>query len=63
MQLLSLLEKMNMDYLVSQLDVVCEQAAKRDLGYREFLSEALQVEWRGRHQRAVESRLQLARFP
>jgi DNA replication protein DnaC len=63
MQLLSLLEKMKMGSLVSQLDVVCEQASKRDLGYREFLTEALQIEWRGRHQRAVESRLQLARFP
>lgn len=63
MQLVSLLEKMHMDYLVAQLDAVCEQAAKRELGYQEFLSEALQIEWRGRHQRGVESRLHLARFP
>ncbi len=63
MQLMNLLEKMNMDYLLAQLDVVCEQGAKRDLGYREFLTEALQIEWRGRHQKSVESRLHLARFP
>jgi DNA replication protein DnaC len=63
MQLMSLLGKMKMDYLTAQLDAVCEQAAKRDLGYREFLTEALQVEWRGRHQKGVESRLHLARFP
>jgi DNA replication protein DnaC len=63
MQLMSLLGKMKMDYLTAQLDAVCEQAAKRDLGYREFLTEALQVEWRGRHQKGVESRLHVARFP
>ena len=63
MQLSSLLEKMKMEYLGAQLDAICEQAAKRDLGYREFLTEALEAEWRGRYQRAVESRLNMARFP
>lgn len=63
MQLESLLEKMKMDHLFLQLDSVCEQASKRDLGYREFLAEALLSEWTGRHGRAVESRLKLARFP
>jgi len=46
-----------------QLDAICEQAAKRDLGYKEFLVEALQIEWRGRYQKGVESRLNMARFP
>jgi DNA replication protein DnaC len=63
MQLASLLEKMKMDYLVLQLDSLCEQASKKDLGYKEFLSEALQTEWKGRHQKGVESRLKMARFP
>lgn len=63
MQLEGLLEKMKMDHLALQLDSVCEQAAQRDLGYKEFLVEALGAEWRGRHGKAVESRLQLARFP
>lgn len=63
MQLESLLEKMKMDHLSLQLESVCEQAAKRDLGYREFLEEALLSEWAGRHGKAVESRLKLARFP
>jgi hypothetical protein len=34
MQLLNLLEKMKMEHLSFQLDAVCEQASKRDLGYR-----------------------------
>jgi DNA replication protein DnaC len=63
MQLTSLLEKMKMDYLASQLDTLCEQAAKKDLGYKEFLCEALLSEWKGRHQKNVECRLKLARFP
>jgi DNA replication protein DnaC len=63
MQLVSLLEKMKMDHLTGQLDSVCEQASKKDLGYKEFLTEALDVEWKGRHQKGVETRLSFARFP
>ncbi|MBW2130861.1 MAG: IS21-like element helper ATPase IstB [Deltaproteobacteria bacterium] len=63
MQLISLLERMKMEHLETHLDAICEQASKRDLGYREFLTEALQTEWSGRHQRGVESRLKAARFP
>jgi DNA replication protein DnaC len=63
MELVSLLEKMKMDHLGAQLDAICEQASKKDLGYKEFLTEALQTEWKGRHQRGVEARLMMARFP
>jgi len=63
MQLNLLLEKMKMDYLAAQLDAVCEHAAKKDLGYREFLTQALDIEWKGRHRKGVESRLKMARFP
>jgi len=63
MQLNSLLDKMKMDYLGAQLDAVCEQAAKKDLDYREFLTQALDTEWQGRHLKGVESRLKMARFP
>ncbi len=63
MQLVSLLEKMKMGHLADQVDVVCEQAAKKDLGYKEFLTTALDVEWKGRHQKGVEVRLASARFP
>ena len=63
MQLNLLLERMKMDHLATQLDVICEQAAKKDLGYREFLTEALGSEWKGRHRKGVESRLKMARFP
>lgn len=63
MQLNLLLKRMKMDHLAVQLDAICEQAAKRDLGYREFLTEVLDSEWKGRHQKGVESRLKMARFP
>lgn len=63
MQLIGLLEKMKMDHLAFGLDTLCDQAGKRELGYREFLLEALQTEWQGRHQRGTESRLAMARYP
>ena len=63
MELITLLERMKMEHLLAQLDGVCEQAAKGDLDYKGFLAQALETEWRGRHQRGVESRLRLARFP
>lgn len=52
-----------MEHLPAQLDGVCEHAAKGDLDYKGFLTQALEAEWRGRHQRGVESRLKLARLP
>lgn len=63
MQVLTVLERMKMDHLASQLESICEQAAKRDLSYKEFLGEALLVEWRGRHLKGVEWRLRQAHFP
>ena len=63
MELITLLERMKMEHLLAQLDGVCEPAAKGDLDYKGFLAQALETEWRGRHQRGVESRLRLARFP
>lgn len=63
MQLVSLLEKMEMGYLAAQLETVCEQAAKRELAYKEFLTEALGTEWTGRHLKGVEARVAMARFP
>lgn len=63
MQLMGLLEKLKMPYLAAQLDSVCEQAAKHELGYQEFLTQALQTEWQGRHLKGVDSRLGQARLP
>ena len=63
MELENLLEKLKLDHLEHQLDGVCEQAAQRQLDYKDFLAQALQTEWQGRFQRNVESRLKLARFP
>ena len=63
MQLVSLMERMKMGHLADQLDVVCEQAAKRELDYKEFLTNALEAEWKGRHQKGVETRLSFARLP
>lgn len=58
-----LLGKLRLDHLSAQLESVCEQAAKRELGYREFLAEALGIEWQGRHLKGVEARLAQARLP
>jgi DNA replication protein DnaC len=63
MHLAGLLEKMKMEHLEAQLETICEQASKKDLSFKEFLTEALDAEWKGRHRRAVESRLSQARFP
>ena len=63
MQLINLLEKMKMEHLGYQVDTLCEQASKKDQGYREFLLDALQTEWNGRHLKVVEARQKIARFP
>src|SRR4030095_8779121 len=63
MELTALLARMKMEHLLAQLDGVGEHAAKGDLDYKGFLTQALEAEWRGRHQRGVESRLKLARLP
>ena len=54
MQLNSLLENMKMDYLADKIDSICEQASKRDLNYREFLTEALLTEYNGKCQKGIE---------
>jgi DNA replication protein DnaC len=63
MELNVLFQKLKMDYLSDILQSLCEQAAKADLGYREFLTEALASEWAGRHQKRLEGRLNQARLP
>jgi len=63
MQLIGLMDKLKMDHLSPQLESVCEQASKKDMNYKEFLTQALETEWRGRHLKGVESRLSQARFP
>ena len=63
MQLASLLDRLKMEHLQAQLDPICEQASKADLDYKAFLAQVLDVEWRGRYQHGVESRLKQARFP
>ena len=63
MELMRLMAKLKMEHLPGSLDALCEQAAKRDLDYRSFLTEALATEWAGRHQKGLESRLKQARLP
>jgi DNA replication protein DnaC len=63
MELEGLLEKLKMEALASQVDSLLEQSAKRDLGLREFLCEALAAEWSGRNLKTTEGRMRLARFP
>lgn len=63
MELISVMHKLKLEHLPLALDTLCEQAGKRDLNYREFLHEALALEWSGRHQKGLESRLSQARLP
>ena len=63
MELTALLEKLKLEHLDAQLDTVCEQAATRDLDYKSFLAQALEIEWQGRFRRGVEARLRQSRFP
>jgi DNA replication protein DnaC len=62
MELSALLERMKMEHLLAQLDGVCEHAAKRSRLQR-LSHPGPGGEWRGWHQRGVESRLKLARLP
>jgi DNA replication protein DnaC len=63
MELNGLLDKLKFEFLPDTLDSLCERAGKKDLNYREFLTEALSTEWAGRHQKGLESRLRQARLP
>lgn len=63
MELAWLLNKLKLDYLAPQLDAVCEQAAQQELDYKRFLGQALNLEWQGRYQRGIETRLRQARLP
>ena len=62
-ELETLLSRLKMEHLGYHVESLLEQAAKKELNYREFLCMALQQEWNGRHQRGMESRLKQARFP
>ncbi len=63
MQLDNLFTALKLEHLAAQCDAILEQAAKKDLGYREVLTEALTCEWRGRQQKGTQSRLAQARLP
>jgi DNA replication protein DnaC len=63
MDLTALLERMKLEHLEVQLDALCDDAARQELDYRSFLTQALNTEWQGRHQRGIQTRLKQARFP
>jgi DNA replication protein DnaC len=63
MELETLLDRLKMEHLEPQLDALCEQAAQREMDYKTFLAEALRLEWQGRFQRGIETRLRQSRFP
>ena len=63
MELTELCTKLKFEHLPAQLHTLCEQAAKRELNYQEFLSQALMTEWQARRLKDVERGLRLARFP
>jgi hypothetical protein len=52
MELTALLERMKMEHLLAQLDGVCTRPGRP--GLQGLLTQALEAEWRGRHQRGVE---------
>ena len=58
--LLSCLKMEHLSYHVASLQ---EQAAKKELNYREFLCMVLLQEWNGRHQRGMKSWLKQAHLP
>lgn len=63
MELTYLLDKLKLEYLASQVETVCEQAAQQELDYQSFLAQALNLEWQGRYQHGIEARLRQARLP
>jgi hypothetical protein len=48
MELTELCTKLKFEHLPAQLDSLCERAAKRELNYPGFLSQALMTEWQAR---------------
>ena len=58
-----MLSRLKMENLSYHVESLLEQAAKKELNYREFLCMALQQEWNGRHQCGMESRLKQTRLP
>lgn len=52
-ELETLLSRLKMEHLGYHVESLLEQAAKKELNYREFLCMALQQEWNGRHQRGI----------
>ena len=63
MELNELCSRLKFEHLPAQVDTLCEQAAKRELNYKEFLSQALMSEWQARRLKGMERGLRLARFP
>src|SRR5271170_633015 len=63
MELTELCSKLKFEHLPDQLETLCEQAAKRELNYQEFLNQVLMTEWQARRLKNVERGLRLARFP
>src|SRR5579863_2370176 len=48
MELTELCSKLKFEHLPAQLETLCEQAAKRELNYQEFLNQVLMTEWQSR---------------
>lgn len=63
MELDTLLDRLKLNHLNECLESLCEQAAKRELNYKEFLQQALEQEWNDRYHKGIEHRTTLARLP
>lgn len=63
MKLEKILEQLTFESLQAALPTLCEQAAKHEWSYREFLEHALSTEQNQRMQQGIQNRLKRGRFP
>ena len=56
-------ERLRLQRVGAELSTLLEQAAKRELGYADFLDEVLGLEVRSKHEKHLAMRISMARFP
>ena len=56
-------DRLRLHRVQAELSTLLEQAAKRDVGYADFLDEVLGLEIRSKHEKHLAMRVSMARFP
>lgn len=56
-------EQLRLHRVAAELPTLLEQAAKKDLGYADFLDQVLDCECRSKHEKHLAMRITMARFP